>query len=135
MITFGGDGYKGAYAKVWKLDPHDKYVKASVSTSRKVGEEYENSSWNVTFLGNCVERAKEISVGDKIILKAGSFSNIKSKSDGKYYVNVAVFAFDFPDYAQNNNDKPVARKQKESVPEPSSDGFYTLNEDDEDLPF
>lgn len=128
-ISFGGDGYKGAYCKIWTIEDKGKYIKANGSTSRKVNDVYENSPWNLTFLGSCVEKARKISKDDKIILKAGSFSNTKSKSDGKYYVNVAIFAFDFPEY----EDKPA--KKAEPVPEKTDDGFYTLNEDDADLPF
>jgi len=130
-VSFGEQG-RAVYAKVWKIEIKDRYVKAQISTSRKLPDgTYSNSSWFASFLGSCVENAKLLKPKDSIKILAGALST-SSGEDKKSYTNMAIFAFELPEY---NGGQSAPRKEITSVPDKMDNGFYTLNEDDEDLPF
>ena len=119
-ISFGGES-KNVYAKVWKTDIHDKFVKASISTSRKDKKtnEYVNSYWNATFVGNCADEAKVLQEGDRIQISAAQIENAKGK-DGKYWVNVTVFGFSVEDGSNNqqNSNRPVNARRTQNLDVP-----------------
>lgn len=142
-VPFGERGFS-PFAKVWKLDPAEKYVRAQVSTSDKDKDGNKvYSSWNAMFVGNCVQNAKQLEEKDSIKIISGKISNVFSKKDNKVYNNMTIFAFELADNDSQQTQKtkrPVNSKRTQNLDVPptkeeSGDGFYTINEDDEDLPF
>lgn len=133
MSVSFGENARSPFVKVWKVDVHDNYVKAQVSTSKKnKSGEYENSSWFATFLGKCVDKASTLSRGDMIKVVSGELN--VTKKDDKSYTNMLIWAFEDADFdgEKKSTPKKSTPKKEESS---GNDGFYTLNEDDEDLPF
>lgn len=125
-ISFG-ENSKSPFAKVWKVEPQSNYVKAQISTSRKnKSGEYENSSWFASFVGNCVDKARELKRGDTIKITAGQIS--VTKKDDKSYTNVVIFGFEEPDF--ENESKPVQKKETKKKQE-----LEYEDSDDESLPF
>jgi hypothetical protein len=92
------------YVKVFKVEDKGNYIKAQVNTSEKKQDgTYENSSWFVTFVGNCKDEAKRIAEGDKITIKKAKLTNVYNKEHKKSYLNFTVFAFEFESQKAQND--------------------------------
>lgn len=121
-ISFGEQG-RAIYAKVWKVEIKERYVKAQISTSRKLPDgTYSNSSWFASFVGSCVENAKLLKPKDSIKILAGALST-SSGEDKKSYTNMAIFAFELPEF----NGSQSAKKVEVEPP--------IYNDDSEEMPF
>ena len=82
------------FVKVFKVEDKGKYVKAQVSTSEKKQDgSYENSSWFPTFVGNCLDEAKQIQEGDVLTITKGKLTNVYNKEKKQSYLNMTVFEF------------------------------------------
>lgn len=126
MSVSFGEQARSPFAKVWKVEVFEKYVKAQISTSEKnKAGEYENSSWFATFLGSCVDKASILSRGDTIKITSGKIKVVKK--DDKSYTNMLIFAFEDPDF--DGEKKPTPKKSTPKT-EPEYD-----ESDDENLPF
>jgi len=134
-ISFGERGFS-PYAKIWKIDMAEKYVKAQISTSDKDKDGNKiYSSWGAIFVGNCVSNAKQLEEKDSIKILSGKISNVFSKKDNKVYTNMTIFAFE----TESNNgeqapstNRPVNSKRTQNLDVPPSrddDG------DEESLPW
>jgi hypothetical protein len=135
-ISFGEDA-RAPYAKVWSVEDKGNYVKASLSTSRKdKNGTYENSHWMANFVGKCAEKAKELSKGDSIKIISGALST-RLTEDKKSYTNMVIFAYEYQEPRDGRSTSSTTKPESKSAKptETARDGFYTLNEDDEDLPF
>ena len=117
---------KDSYATVFKPEVHETFVGCNLSTGRKVKDKenpdnvkYINSSWRATFVGSCLDKAKEFSDKDRIKIISGTISHEKSQKpnqDGKYmyYYNVTVFDFDYVDKKQGETSQ--TQEQQEDLP-------------------
>ena len=106
------------FVKVFKVEDKGKYVKAQVSTSEKKQDgSYENSSWFPTFVGNCLDEAKQIQEGDVLTITKGKLTNVYNKEKKQSYLNMTVFEFTnttehagddfgFDDYQSIEDDDP-----------------------------
>jgi len=85
----------GKYKKVWAVDVKDNYVSVNLGDSKKNKDgEYENWTWfNVAFVGNAKEPAKDLQEGDTIEIINGMVSQNKGQ-DEKWYTNMVVFEFE-----------------------------------------
>jgi hypothetical protein len=80
---------------VFRVEPQDKVVKASLSTSEKKQDNtFENSSWFVAFVGKCKDKAAKLTDKDKITVTSAKMTNVYNKEHKKAYLNFTVFAFD-----------------------------------------
>jgi len=80
---------------VFRVEPQDKVVKASLSTSEKKQDNtFENSSWFVAFVGNCKDKASKLTDKDRITVTKAKMTNVYNKEHKKAYLNFTVFAFD-----------------------------------------
>lgn len=95
-------------------------VKGKISTSRKVGEEYKNSSWFVTFVGKCVPMAKQLNEKDRINILNAQITAEPYEKDGKKLYPTRVTIFDF---------EMLEQQQTET-----NSGFQPV-EGEDDLPF
>ena len=133
-ISFGSTS-KDVYAKIWKIEYGEKFVKAQISTSRKDKKtnEYINSPWHATFVGNCVDSAKQLNEGDKIQISSAQIENAKGK-DGKYYVNMIIFGFSADDGGNNqqSSPRPVNSKRTQNLDVPPA---YDDSDMEDSLPF
>ncbi len=135
-ISFGEDS-RAPYAKVWSTEDKGSYVKASISTSRKdKNGTYENSHWNANFVGKCADKAKELKKGDSIKIISGAMST-RTTEDKKTFTNMAIFAYEYQEPKDGRTSSPEPKSSSKSAKnvEKSNDGYYTLSEDDDDLPF
>ena len=85
------------FATVWDTTVEEKYVQASISTSKKnptTESGYENMSWRARFVGKCVDAAKELTRGTRITIKNGTVENRYDKETKTLYVNVVIFDFE-----------------------------------------
>jgi len=88
------------FVTIWESADKGKYVDAKTSTGRKDDREstgYKNSSWNIRFVGNCVDMAKTLQRNDKIKITNGYVENTFDKEANKLWINVTVFDFEFED--------------------------------------
>lgn len=117
----------GAYAKVWKVEPSDRFTTVQLSTSRKRKDtnEYETDfSSYVRFIGNAHDSAASLKEGDRIKLGECSCTRTWDREKQKEYINFQVFSFE-----------PAESTQQTS--RPSADTFNKVPSDaiDEELPF
>lgn len=84
--------YRGT---VYQVQKEEKYVDANLSTSERVTENgqvtYKNSSWPARFVGNALEKAKEMSDRDNIAITQFKLENVFVKEKGKNYLRMVVF--------------------------------------------
>lgn len=98
MISTGRD----TYMTVWSVEEKDGKYKGRASTSRKNKQtnEYQNSNWNVRFVGAAADKAKNLVEKDRIVIKTGDLSieNIYLPESGDRkatsYISVTIFDFD-----------------------------------------
>ena len=72
MISTGRD----TYMTIWSVEEKDGKYKGRASTSRKNKQtnEYQNSNWNVRFVGAAADKAKNLVEKDRIVIKTGDLS-------------------------------------------------------------
>ncbi len=106
-----------SYLKIWKTEDKGKSVTATTTSSKKdkIKDLWVNSNWNVRFVGKCLEDAKRLVEGDKIVIHNGVIENVWDKEKNRAWLNVVVFEFDW-------------QEKKEEV-------FYEVSDDDNSLPF
>ena len=82
-----------SYLKIWKVEDKGNCFKATASTGKKDKrtEAWVNSNWNVTFVGECLEQAKTLKVGDKVTIISGIIENVWDKEKSRNWLNVVVF--------------------------------------------
>lgn len=86
-----------SYGTVWEVVVEEKYVKCNLSTSKKdptTESGYRHMSWHTRFVGEAVEKAKELKDRDKIIINSARIENSYNKETGKLYLTLVVFDFD-----------------------------------------
>ena len=132
----------GSKAKVWKLEPHDNYTDAQISTSRRVrgstvdNPVYENDfSGYVRFIGGAHEKIKAVPTesadGSKLLavikLEDVACTKMWIKEKQKEYIGYQVFDFSF----ETQNGQTQSRPQT-----PSADSFnYIPDGMAEEMPF
>ena len=115
--------FNKAFFKVWKAEDKGKYTLCSVSTGDKQQDgTYKNSNWNLKLIGDKGER--DVLEGDTIVAIKGKVENVWDKKNEKNWLNVIVFQWE------------VQRSETSAaVKEAKDDGFYPVDDEDEDLPF
>ena len=119
MISTGRD----TYMTIWSVEEKNGKYKGRGSTSRKNKQtnEYQNSNWNLSFVGTAAQKAATLAEKDRIAIKAGDLSieNIFLPENGerKATTLLIVTIFDFEKQGQQN-----------TTPK-------TVNEDSDELPF
>ena len=104
------------YVKVWKIENKGNYFMGTCSSgTKKQDGTYENSSWNVKFVGKGAVGAEDIIEGSRLKLTSGGVKSIYNKDTKKTWVDVIVFKWEF-----------VEDKQSEPV---------VVEEGDDELPF
>ena len=113
----------GCYAKVWKVEPKERYTKIQCSISKKVknSDQYE-TDWSgfMSLVGGAHTKASNLKEGDRIKINEFEVTTRYVKDKGVTYTNYTLFDFEI----QGNN-------QQQSKPAP--DEPVELSEDD--LPF
>lgn len=108
MISTGRD----TYMTIWSVEEKDGKYRGRASTSRKNKQtnEYQNSNWNVSFVGAAAEKAATLAEKDRIVIKAGDLSieNIflPENGDRKATTFLRVTIFDFEKQSAQNNATP-----------------------------
>lgn len=91
------------YAKVWKINSHEKYTDIQCSTSQKKDGNYVTDfSGFVRLVGDAHKKAVDLSEKDSI--KIGKFGVTNSFSNGKNYTNIIMFDYEVEGQASNNSD-------------------------------
>ncbi len=103
-----------SYLKIWKVEDKGKSVTATTTSSKKdkITNAWVNSNWNVRFVGKCLEDAKRLAEGDKIVINNGVVENVWDKEKNRAWLNVLVFEFNWQE--QNNNMPSVADVEADS---------------------
>lgn len=106
-----------SYMKIWKVEDKGNFVTATTTSSKKDKQKdiWVNSNWNVRFVGKCLEEAKRLVEGDKIIVNNAVIENVWDKEKNRAWLNVVVFEFEL-------------QEKKEEV-------FYEVSDEDSELPF
>lgn len=93
----------GSYAKVWKINSHEKYTDIQCSTSQKKDGNYVTDfSGFVRLVGKAHQKAVDLSEKDSI--KIGNFGVTNSFANGKNYTNIIMFDYEVEGQASNNYD-------------------------------
>lgn len=114
-----------------KLTSTEKVIKGNLSDYVCTGKNPDgsfngrNDTWDGSFVGSCLEKAKKLKNGTHIVLKEFSITNFYSKDKNTSYPSITVFDFDVVEKDNNNGEPPV----NAGVP---SD---LIENDDEGLPF
>ena len=116
----------GAYLKVWKIEPKEKYTKIQGSTSKKnkQTDAYE-TDWNgfLNFVGQAHTEITKYKEGDRIKLEEFEVTNKYDKEKKITYTNYSVFKISD---ANNNIAQPTQAKAAPGDP---------VEFNPEDLPF
>lgn len=69
------------YAKVWKVEKHEKYIDLQATTSEKDAEgNYVNSGWFPRLIGHAFNSLKdEIKEGDRLVITKSKMTNERYK--------------------------------------------------------
>jgi hypothetical protein len=119
-------------ARVFDITVQDKYVEATLSTSKKGQDgEYTYQSWKTRFVGNCKKQAEQLNEKDFIKINNGIVENTYNKETKKGYVNVVVFEYEM--YEKKQEQKPEPKRVEEK--NPFEDTAITSKIDDDMLPF
>lgn len=94
-----------------KVQQTDKCVFGTLSEGIKTGENngkpiYENDYWAASFCGKCLEKAKELSDKDRIVITEMNIRNVYSQRNHKNYPQITVYDFDFIDSEKIEPDEP-----------------------------
>ena len=115
--------FEKCFFKVWKIEDKGKYSLCNVSTGDKQQDgTYKNSSWQLKLIGNKGDR--NLLEGDTIITKKAKVENIYDKEKKRSWLNVIVFDWD----VQRSETSKAAAEAKE-------DGFYPVDDEEDELPF
>ena len=110
------------YAKVWNVEPKEKYTDLRISTSEKVEKDgetsYINSNWFARAVGKAHNQAKNLGQGDNVIITKAKLSNELYEKDGQ---KRSVFKFVVLEF-----------ESKEETKAPEADN---TSDSEEDLPF
>lgn len=128
-----------SYMKVWSVEPHDKYTKVNLSSSKKIKgtdpAEYDTDfSAYVNFVGKAHEKAKShcLEEGDRIQVKDFEVSTKYDKAKNIKYTNYAFF--DWEPAGTSNGEPRVEAPAKPTITE-AVGATDTTVEDDDELPF
>lgn len=88
-------------AQVYKIDVKDKFVAASLRTSKKnkQTDEWESEFFNAKFVGKAVDNARGLTDKAKINIINGLLEN--RKFNDKQYISVVVFEFEVLEQGEN----------------------------------
>ena len=128
----------GSYAKVWKIEPQERYTKVQISISKKNadGEYVTDFSGYVRFIGDAHRNIDSISEGDRIRIGDFDVSNSYNKETKTQYTNVAIFSFEPADGAQSAAPTPTTEKKSAGKAKAKvKPAAFDPESDDEDLPF
>lgn len=80
------------YAKVWKVEKHDKYIDLQATTSEKDNEgKYVNSGWFPRLIGHAFNSLRDkIKEGDSLVITKSKMTNERYTKDG---VTKSAFKF------------------------------------------
>lgn len=100
------------YAKVWKVEEHEKYIDLQITTSEKDTEgNYVNSSWFPRAIGHAFNTLKgKLKEGDRLIITKSKLSNERyTAQDGKLKSSFRFVIFEADIEEQNNTDQTKAK--------------------------
>ena len=108
-----------SYLKIWKVEDKGNCVKATTTTGKKDKrtDTWVNSNWIVTFVGECLNEAKNLKEGDKVTVLNGIIENVWDKEKSRNWLNVVVFKIE----CDENNTNATMQE--------------VIDEDDDPLPF
>lgn len=90
-----------SWAKVWKIEAHEKFTKIQCSTqTKKDGNYITDFSSYVTLVGEAHKKAVDLTENSRI--KILNFGVTTSNYNGKYYTNITVFDFELKE--QNSSE-------------------------------
>lgn len=123
---------KGAYAKVWEVDPvNDTSTKLRISVSRKnkqTGEYEQDFSGYVLCIGTVTAaKAAKLSAGDQIKIGDCDVSTWYNKETKKGYTNFKIFSLEEAEDSR--------RPSHDDPPEDPTPDDPTPESDDRTLPF
>ena len=85
------------YVTVWDVVVEDKFVKANLSTAKKdprAESGYTYMRWHTRFVGDAVEKAKELTDKERIVINSARLENYYDRDEKKLYLTLVVFDFD-----------------------------------------
>lgn len=139
QATIGKDGnLVGGYARVWKAEDNNGFVRCNLSTSKKIKDsnDYETDFQDgfVTFFGSAGDKIKSVNIPDKkgvgIQIKSCDVRNKYDSAKKKTYTNYTVYDFDFTDSSMNTASNATTNNK------PSNDSFVPVPDGiEEELPF
>ena len=106
-----------------------EFIKASISTGKKVGNEYRNSNWFCTFVGDAAKKFKELGIVERDIIEItnGEMENIYVKEKEQSYLSLVIY-----DFEKSNSTGGGTT----TTPNNASGGFMNIPDGiDEELPF
>ena len=105
-----------SYFKIWEVEDKGKFVKAKASTSKKdkQTDTWVNSNWNVRFVGKCIDEAKTLEVGDRIVATNGIIENVWDKEKKMAWLNVIIFEFEKQE--ENSHEVPTTIEDDDELP-------------------
>lgn len=113
---------QNTFVNVFRPEVKDNIVVANISSSERITKNnqdptYVNSNWNNTiFVGSeCVEKAKKIKNGDRIIIKHGGVKiapYVDKNGTTKYPPKVVIFNFNFKEEEEELGKPEMEKQQK-----------------------
>ena len=92
---------EGSYAKVWKINTHEKYTDIQCSTQQKKDGKYVTDfSGFVRLVGDAHKKAVDLAEKDSI--KIGRFGVSNSYVNGKNYTNIVMFDYETKEQEDSN---------------------------------
>ena len=110
------------YAKVWKVEEHEKYIDLQITTSEKDADgNYVNSSWFPRAIGHAFNTLKgNLKEGDRLIITKSKLSNERyTAQDGKLKSSFRFVIFEADIEEQNNTDQTKTKPAPPAVSEPT----------------
>lgn len=135
----------GSFAKVWKVEPQERFTKVQLSVSKKnQNGEYETDfSGFMRFIGEAHKKASTLKNGDRI--KIGDFEVTTSyNAETKVtFTNYAVFTYEMADAVGQTNapaapapaPEPAKKAAAKKAAPKSKPAAFDAEDDDENLPF
>ncbi len=105
------------YAKVWKVDKHEKYIDLQMTTSEKDRDgNYINSGWFARVIGHAYNSIQNVQAGDRLIVTKSKVSNEKYvDKDGSHKTSLRVVILE----AEIEGAAPTPEKAPEKASEDS----------------
>lgn len=98
------------YARVWKVWKKEKYTDLSISTGDKQEDgSYKNSKWPARLVGKA---NIDVAEGDSIVITKAKIENVWDKDNNREWLRIIAFELESKD-----------------------EGFYPVDDGEEDLPF